>query len=418
MNQMAIRRPTPWKRIAAVAAIAGPGLIAANAGNDAGGIATYASAGSQFGYRTIFLMVLVTIGLVLVQEMSARLGAHTGEGLVSLFREHFSLRTATFAMVMLLIANLGLVVSEFAGIGAALEMAGVSRYMAVPVAAAAIWALVVFGSYRYAERIFLLFTLAFLGYPIAAILSHPHWRDVAANAAVPHLLGSAAFITLAIQLVGTTITPYMQLFQAAAVADRPGSVNLRVIRLDAVSGAIFANVISIFIIIATAAAIGGSGPLASADQAAKALVPVAGHGAEALFAFGLFGAAALAAAVVPLSTSYALAEAVGVERSVSNTFKEAPLFLGMFTFQIVIGAVVALAPGNLITLLLNMQTLNGVITPIILGFILVLANRRSVLGENVNGPVFRVAAAACVVVVGALALVFVYQTVQGWGWVP
>ena len=194
-------------RLLVVIGFLGPGLIAANAGNDAGGIATYASAGSQFGYRTLFVMVLVTVALVVVQEMSARLGAYTGEGLVSLFREHFPLRAGTFAVVMLLVANLGLVVSEFAGIGAAFELLGVSRYLAVPVAAVAIWAVVVFGSYRYAERLFLLLTLAVLAYPAAMLLGHPHWSQVGANLVLPHLEGSKAFLLLAVALIGTTITP-------------------------------------------------------------------------------------------------------------------------------------------------------------------------------------------------------------------
>ena len=252
----------------------GPGLIAANAGNDAGGIATYASAGSQFGYRTLFVMVLVTVALVVVQEMSARLGAHTGEGLVSLFREHFPLRAGAFAVLMLLIANLGLVVSEFAGIGAAFELLGVSRYVAVPIAAVAIWAVVVFGSYRYAERLFLLLTLAFLAYPLAMLLGHPDWRAVGSNLVIPHLLGSKEFLLLAVALIGTTITPYMQLYQAAAVADRGiGPDDYPAERVDTIFGSIFCNVISITIIVATAAAIGGSGPLDSAAQAAQALGP-------------------------------------------------------------------------------------------------------------------------------------------------
>nr|MDQ6909935.1 divalent metal cation transporter [Actinomycetota bacterium] len=312
-------------------AVAGPGLIAANAGNDAGGIATYASAGSQFVYRTLFLMVLVTIGLVVVQEMSARLGAFTGKGLAALIREQFSLRWAGLAIGCLLLANVGLVVSEFAGIGAAFELLGVSRYLSVPLAAVGIWALVLFGSYRYAERIFLGLSLAFLSYPIAAVLGDPDWSAVATNTLIPHFEASRDFIFVAVALIGTTISPYMQLYAAAGVVDRGiGPDEYRLERIDTVGGAIFANVISMFIIIATAAAIGGYGPLTSAKQAAEALRPVAGAGAEVLFALGLLGASALAGAVVPLSTSYAVSEAVGVERSVSRRFREAPLFLGLF----------------------------------------------------------------------------------------
>jgi Mn2+/Fe2+ NRAMP family transporter len=396
-------------------AVLGPGLIAANAGNDAGGIATYASAGSQFGYRTLFVMLLVTIALVIVQEMSARLGAHTGEGLMSLIREQFPLRASAFAIVCLLIANLGLVVSEFAGIGAAFELFGVSRYISIPIGAVAIWAVVVFGNYRYAERVFLLLGLAFITYPIAAILGKPDWGQVASNTFIPHLLGTKEFLFLVVALIGTTITPYMQLYQAAAVADSgSGPEEYRMVRIDTITGAVFANIISMAIIIATAAAIGGTGPLESAKEAAQALEPVAGASAEILFGIGLLGASALAAAVVPLATSYAVAEAVGVERSVSKTFREAPLFMGLFTALIVVGASVALLPGNLISLLINMQVVNGLITPIILIFILILANRRSVLGNAANGPKFKAAALVCVVVIAVLAVVVLVQTVAGW----
>lgn len=398
-------------RLLVLLAAFGPGLIAANAGNDAGGILTYASAGAQYGYRTLFVMVLITIGLVVVQEMAARLGAYTGEGLVSLIREQFSLRVAAFAVGCLVIANVGLVVSELAGIGAAMELFGVSRYLSIPLAATGIWAAVVFGSYRYAERVFLVLSFVFVSYPVAAILGHPDWGMVASNTFVPHIVASPGFLFLVVALIGTTITPYMQLYQAAAVADKGiGPSDYPTARVDTVTGAILADVVSMFIIIATATAIGGHGPLTSAREAAQALTPVAGPAAEHLFAIGLLGASALAAAVVPLSTAYAISEAVGVERSVSRTFKEAPLFLGLFTAQIALGAAVALSPGNLVRLLINMQFLNGLITPIILTFILILANRRAVLGDAVNGPRFRVVATISVAVIATMAAVVLLQT--------
>jgi len=408
-------RPRILTRPLAVFAVLGPGVVAASAGNDAGGIATYATAGSEFRYRMLAVMLLVTVALVVVQEMSARLGAHTGEGLVSLIREQFTLRTAAFALVCLLVANLGLVVSEFAGIGAAFELFGVSRYLAIPIAAVALWALVVFGSYTWAERGFLLLAIAFLAYPVAAVLGHPDWGDVARDTTIPHLGTSHAFVLLAVALVGTTVTPYMQMYQASAVADRGrGSggytpASYKVVRADAIGGAIVANVISMCIIVATAATIGGTGPLRSADQAARALEPVAGAGATALFAIGLLGASALAAAVVPLATAYGVAEAMGAERSVSRRFREAPLFLGIFTVLVGAGAAIALLPGNLVQLLLSMQVLNGLITPVILVFILVLANRRAVLGDAVNGRRFNAVATTCVALVGLLALVVVVQ---------
>jgi Mn2+/Fe2+ NRAMP family transporter len=396
-------------------AAAGPGLIAANAGNDAGGVATYASAGAEFGYRPLFFMVLVTIGYVCVQEMVARLAAHTGKGLGALIREQFSLRLSAFAIIAFAIANVGLVVTEFAGIGAAFELFGVTRYLSVPLAAVAIWALVMLGSYRYAERVFLLLSLVFVTYPIAMILGHPDWHAVVANTFVPHFLRSSAFILVGVALIGTTITPYIQLYTAGAVVDRGiGPEEYKYERVDAVSGAIVSDLISMFIIIATASVLGGTGALTSAAQAAKALEPLAGQWAEALFGLGLLGASALAAAVVPLSTSYALAETVGVERSVSKTFREAPLFLGLFTAQIVIGAGVVLIPGNLFTLIISTQVLEGVITPITLVFLLVLANRRSLLGAAANGRLARSVGLVTVIVVGAFATFLVVQTVLGW----
>ncbi|HEU5003676.1 MAG TPA: divalent metal cation transporter [Actinomycetota bacterium] len=412
---LAPRRPSPLRRARRYLLVLGPGLIAASAGNDAGGIVTYASAGAQFVYRTLFLMVLITVSLVIVQEMAARLGAFTGQGLMSLIREEFSLRVATFAVVCLVIANVGLVVAEFAGIAAAFVLFGVSRYVSVPIAAVVIWGAVVFGTYRYVERVFLLLSLVFFAYPVAAILAHPHWHMVAAQTVLPHFSESKAFLLLAVALVGTTITPYMQLYQAAAVADKGiGPEEYPLERVDAVSGSIFSNLIAMAIIVATGAAIGGSGVLVSAKAAASALRPVAGGGAVALFAIGLLGASALAAAVVPLSTAYALAEAVGAERSVSRRFSEAKVFLGLFTAQIAIGALLALSPGNLFSLLIGTQVLNGLITPIILVFILILANRRSLLGAAANGRVLKLVAGICIAAVGTLSLVVFGQTVFGW----
>jgi Mn2+/Fe2+ NRAMP family transporter len=402
-------------RIGAYLRVLGPGLIASAAGNDAGGIATYASAGAQFGYRMLFCLLLIAVALVLVQEMAARLGTFTGKGLAALIREEFSLRVAAFALLCLLVANLGLVVSEFAGIGAAMELFGVSRYLAVPLAAVVVWGLVVLGSYKYAERLFLLMALVFFAYPVAAVLARPDWGEVATRTLWPQLLGTKAFLFLAVAVIGTTISPYMQLYQAAAVADKGIAPDqYRFERVDAVAGAVLACLVAFFIIVATGATIGGTGPLASPAEAARALEPVAGQRAEELFAMGLLGASALAAAVVPLSTAYALSEAIGTERSVSRTFAEAPLFLGLFTGQIAVGAAVALLPGNLISLLVNAYVLNGLITPVILGYLVVLTSRRRLLGAAANPPPLRAAATVVVVVVGALSTVVLLQTVLGW----
>jgi len=409
-------RPRWWTKTLAVVAIFGPGLIAANAGNDAGGVMTYASAGAQFGYETLFLMVLVTVALVVVQEMCSRLGAYTGEGLGGLIREQFSARSTSAALVLLLVANAGLTVSEFAGIGAAMEILGVSVYISVPIAAVAIWLLTVAGSYSKAERIFLVLSLAFLAYPVAAVLAHPGAKEVLSNLAWPHFTRDHAFLVLAVALVGTTITPYMQFYVASAVVDKGVTpTSYRNERIDTVSGAIWSDVVAAFIIIATAAAIGGTGALSSAEEAAKALVPAVGSHAPQLFAVGLLGAALLAASVVPLSTSYAIADAVGAPRSVSARLREAPLFYGIFTLQIVVGAAVALVPGNLVALIVNAQVLNGVITPMLLTYVLILANRKSVLGAAANGRAFKAVATICVAAVGTLSFVVLVESVFGVG---
>jgi Mn2+/Fe2+ NRAMP family transporter len=374
------RRPS--RRTFVLLAAAGPGLIAASAGNDAGGVVTYASAGAQFVYRTLFVMVLITVAYVVVQEMVARLAVHTGKGLAALIREEFPLRVTAFAITAFAIANLGLMVTEFGGIATAFDLFGVSRYLSVP---------------------------------IAAILGRPNWDNVVSNTVLPHLISSKSFILLAVALIGTTITPYIQLYEAGAVVDKGTQpADYRIQRVDAIGGAIVSNVVAMAIIVATAATIGGSGPLTSAARAARALRPAAGPAAEVLFGLGLLGASALAAAVVPLSTSYAVAEAIGVERSVSSSFRRAPLFLGLFTAQILIGGAVVLVPGNLITLIINTQVLEGVITPLTLTLILILANRRTLLGAASNGQLARWVGGISIGAVAVVASVYVVQTALGW----
>ncbi|MBV9141278.1 MAG: Nramp family divalent metal transporter [Pseudonocardiales bacterium] len=410
------RTPRRWRaRLLAVLAVTGPGLVAAAAGNDAGGIATYASAGAQFGYHTLFLMVFITVILALVQEMCARLGCYTGEGLGSLFREQFSLRVTAVVLVAFLVANLGAMVSEFGGVGVAFELVGVGRFVSVPIAAVIIWALVVFGSYRHAERVFLGLALVFLVYPVAAILAHPNVGEVLSQTLLPSVVPSGEFLLLSVGLVGATISPYVQFYVASAVADkgvRPLDYPRQ--RTDAILGAVFANVINMFIIIAAAAAITTRAPLQSAQDAGQALRPVAGPFAAELFAIGLLGASALAAAVVPLSTAYVVSEAIGTERSVGNSFREAPLFLWLFTGQIVVGATIALLPGNLINLLIRTQILNGVIAPILLTCILVLTNRRALLGPAANGPVLRALGSVFVGIIAVMAVAAMGLSVAGW----
>jgi Mn2+/Fe2+ NRAMP family transporter len=359
-------------------------------------------------------MLLVTVALVVVQEMCARLGAYTGMGLGALIREEFPVRMSFAALALLFVANAGLTVSEFAGIGAASELLGVSRWVAVPVAAIGLWMITVLGSYSRGERIAIVLSLAFLAYPAAAILSHPDTHAVARDLFTPQFPHTTAFLLLAVALIGTTISPYMQFYAASAVVDKGiGPDRYPAERIDTINGAVLSNVVSIFIIIATAAAIGGSGPLSSAREAADALRPVVGGGAPVLFGIGLLGASLLAAAVVPLSSAYGIAEAVGAPRSASLGLSKAPLFYTLFTLQLGVGAAIALAPGNLVSLVVNSQVLQGLITPALLVYILILSNRRSVLGRAANGRGFRILATVCVAAVGALAFAAVALKLSG-----
>jgi Mn2+/Fe2+ NRAMP family transporter len=285
----------------------------------------------------------------------------------------------------------------------------------VPVALVAIWAVTALGNYTRAERVFLVMGLVFLAYPISAFLGHPHTGAVLSNLLWPHFLHSKAFLLLAVALIGTTITPYMQFYLTSSVVDKGVTPKTyKGERFDTVNGAILSDVVSVFIIIATAAAIGGHGPLNSAAEAASALRPVAGAAAEQIFAVGLLGASLLAATIVPLSSAYAIAETAGVERSLSRKIREAPVFYGLLTGQLAIGALIALLPGNAVELVVNAQVLNGFITPVLLTYILILANRRSVLGDAANGPRFRAVATVCVAVVSVLSAVVLVQTVAGW----
>ena len=323
-----------WRRVFGFLAILGPGLIAANAGNDAGGILTYASAGAQFGYRTLFLMVLITVALIVVQEMCSRLGTYTGEGLGALIREQFPLRSGASAMVLLFVANAGLTVSEFAGVGASMELFGVSRYIAVPIALLAIWAVTALGDYSRAERVFLAMGLVFLAYPISAFLGHPNTGAVLSNLLWPHFLRSNAFLLLSVALIGTTITPYMQFYLTSAVVDKGVTPkSYRSERIDTVNGAILSD-------LSRSSSSSPPRPRSAAavrssprrrQPARCVLLPVRQPNSSSRF--GLLGASLLAASVVPLSTAYAIAETAGVERSLSRKLREAPLFYGLFTLS-------------------------------------------------------------------------------------
>lgn len=328
--------------------ILGPGLVAASAGNDAGGIATYSSTGAKFGYDLLWVMLIITVSLAIVQEMCARLGAATGRGLLDLIRERFGLGWSLLAITTILFANTGLIISEFVGIAAAGELFGFSRYITVPLAALLIWYLIVYGSYAQVERIFLVMTLVFFAYPVAAFLSHPDYGKVLQGLFVPKIHFTTEYLTVLVGLIGTTITPYMQIFQQSSTVERGvARSNYGDERVDAYAGSIFSNFMSITMIIATAATLHAAGKteIETAADAAKALEPAAGSFAQGLFGFGLLGASLLAAAVLPLATSYAISETFGFAKGVNLDFRRAGVFFKLFTVLIIIGAAGALIPG-------------------------------------------------------------------------
>ena len=382
----------PSKGIGKWLLILGPGLIATSAGNDAGGIATYSSAGAKFGYDLLWVMVVLTLSFAIVQEMCTRLGAATGRGLLDLIREQFGIGWTLFSILIIVIANGGVTISEFVGIGAASELLGVSRYISVPIAAVALWYLVIFGSYARVEKIFLLMTLVFFAYPIAAILGGPDWGAVAKGATIPTIRFEKEYIFILVGLLGTTITPYIQIFQQSSTVER-GTARKHYgnERYDAYAGSVFSNVMSMSMIVATAATlfVAGQHEIGSAADAARALEPVAGTSASVLFAVGLLGASLLAGGVLPLATSYAISEAFGIPKGVNLDYRRGKGFFGLFTAFIVVGAVVALIPNiPIFPLLVGIQVLNGVLLPIILAFILILINREKLTGDLKNTPIY------------------------------
>lgn len=395
----------------------GPGLIAASAGNDPGGIATYASAGAAYGYHLLWVMVIVTIFVAIVQEMCARLGAVTGKGFSDLVRENFSLRRTGFVMLTLLIANFGIIVSEFVGIAAAAELFGISKYIAVPIAAILVWLLITRGSYARVEKIFLVLSLVFFSYVAAAFLAQPDWNQIGTAILHPTITPNADYLQLVIAMVGTTISPYMQLYVQSTVVEKGVTPeNYRYTRFDVWSGSFFAGMIACFIIIATAATLHPQGILVeSAENAAQALRPVAGEYAAALFGVGLLGAALLAAGVLPLSTTYMISEALGFERGVSRTWDEAPVFMGLFTALLALGAILALIPGlPLIDVLVGVYVLNGLLLPINLFTILSLVNNRELMGEHINKGLYGILAWLIAIIVSLLSLSLILLTVLGW----
>lgn len=398
------------KRLLAYIAILGPGMITANAGNDAGGIATFASIGADFGYSLLWILIPITISLGIVQEMCARMGAVTGKGLADLIRERFGVRWTALIMLALLVANAGVTVSEFVGIAAATELFGVSRYISVPLAAILVWSLIVKGSYKKVERAFLLMSLVFLGYIVSAFLARPDWSAVAVGLVRPEFKLQHAFLFAFVAVIGTTISPYMQVYVQSSVVEKGVTVDdYSKTKADVWVGTIFAILIVFFIVVSTAATLHKSGiEITTAADAAHALRPLAGRYAETLFGFGLFGASMLAAGVLPLATAYSISEALGFEKGVSRSFREAPIFLGTFTFLVAVGAAIAIVPNlPLIRVLLVTQVINGLLLPIVLFAVLRLVNNRELMGSHVNGPLYNIAAWLTAILVTILSVLFI-----------
>ena len=415
-------RPRRWRsrrrnRVLAALAFLGPGLIAANAGNDAGGIATYSAVGATYGYDLLWMMVVITISLIVVQEMAARMGAVTGKGLAELIREEYGVRWSLFATVSVLVANVGICISEFVGIGAALGLAGVPVQVSVPIAAAAVWLLLMRGSYRVAERVFVLMTIPFFAYPVAAILAKPHWGEVGKAVVAPNFQFNSGYLFLFIATAGTTITPFMQLYVQSAVVERGlGVEDLNAERAEVTTGSIFANLVACFIIIATGATlfVHGDHSVSNAADAAKALAPFAGRYAEVLFAVGLLGASLLAAAILPVTAAYVISETFGFEKGISHRPSDAPIFVSVITALIGIGMVVALIPGiPVIKLLVGVQVVNGVLLPVTLFFIWRLASNRKLMGNYANGRIFNLLASATVLVTSSLSILLLVVTFVG-----
>jgi Mn2+/Fe2+ NRAMP family transporter len=406
-----------WRALPLLAAL-GPGIIAASAGNDAGGIATYSQGGASFGYAILWMILVMTFSLVVVQEMAARMGAVTGKGFAALIRERFGIRPTLFAMVCLLASNAATSVAEFAGIAASLELFGVSRYISVPIAAVVVWLLVVRGSYLNVEKLLLLLSSVFLSYVVAAFMAKPDWGVVLKATFVPTFIPTSAFVLIVIATIGTTIAPWMQFFVQSNIVDKGASVkDLLYTRIDVISGAIAANLVAWFIIVTTGTVLFPRGVVASsAEKAAQALAPVAGQYASALFAIGLFGASLLAAFVLPLTAAYAITEAFGFERGIDKSWAEAPVFNGIYTFVIFFGALLVLVPkAPLISIMVLSQAVNGVLLPFLLIFMMIIINDRRIMGRHVNGRVYNAIGWTTVVVVIALTVALLGMQALGVG---
>ncbi len=409
------RRSLAEYRFVAYLAVIGPGIIAANAGNDASGIATYSSVGAAYGYSLLWVFVPMIVSLIIVQEMCVRMGVVTGQGLADLIREQFGVRWTTLVMLALFIANTGVIISEFVGIAQAAELLGVSRFIAVPVTAILIWWLVVRGTQKRVEGVFLAMSLVFLSYIFSAFIAKPDWAEVGSGFVSPSISFDTIYLFMVVALIGTTITPFMQVYLQSSVVEKGlDRDDLHLARIDVVIGVTFAVIVAAFIVISTAATLHVQGitEVDSAATAAQALVPVVGVYAKYLFAIGLFGAAMIAMGVLPLATAYSMSEALGFEKGISRTYREAPLFIGIFTALLVIGSLVALIPGiPQIKLLVLTQCVNGLLLPFILVAIVKLSSNTEIMGEFGNSRVFNIAAWTITAVVSVLSLLLIGYTI-------
>jgi Mn2+/Fe2+ NRAMP family transporter len=400
-------------RLALLFAVVGPGIITANVDNDAGGITTYSVSGAHYGYSLLWMMPLVALALIIVQEMSARLGVVTGKGLGDLIRERFGVRVTTLILALLLFVNLANTVSEFAGVAASMEIFGVSKYISVPLAAIAVWFLIVKGSYKIIERVFLVASAIYLAYVASGLIAAPDWSQIGRALTTPSFHFDVGYVTIFVTIIGTTIAPWMQFYQQSSIVDKGIQIkDYAYERVDVVVGSIFAVFVASFITIACASTIFKSGlTIESAKDAALALGPLAGKYASVLFALGLLNASLFSAAILPLSTSYTVCEAFGWENSLSRDLRDAPIFFGIYTAMLILGAAIILLPiQSLIQAMLISQTFNGVLLPIILITMLVLINDKRLMGKYRNGKIFNTIAWATVVALILLAAILLVVT--------
>jgi NRAMP (natural resistance-associated macrophage protein)-like metal ion transporter len=400
----------------AILAVIGPGFIAGNAGNDAGGIATYSIVGAREGYGLLWALLLMIFALAVVQEMSSRMGVVTGKGFGDLVREQFGVKLTLAIMSLFVIANLTVTIAEFAGIAASMELFGVNKYISVPVSAFVVWFVVVKGNFKQVERFLIAISMIYLTYVVSGFMAKPPWEEVAKQIAIPHIKFEKDYFLLFITMVGTTITPYMQFYLQSAVVDKGVRVeDYGYAKFDVYAGAFMTVFIAVFIVLATGTILHPAGVVVdSAEDAARALEPLAGHFASHLFAIGLLNASFLAAFVLPLATAYGLSEAFGWESGINKTFGEAPQFLGFYTAFIAIGAGVILIPNvPLINIMFLSQTVNGILLPIVLIIMLRLVNDKDIMGEHVNSKrmniITWITAAVLVLLTAALLVTSVFM---------